>query len=442
MSALSSVSMAEQPYANAIVEMGCSAYGGLATAEQIGLERQILDILRMPEVMRDIEQVKQLYRNDPLSRRPSGSSTIDHAASSISAAMAGWGAIFGTREPRWAWVATAGHSWFGLTFPNSGFGIENPDNVYRHAAIDGQGYYIIRGRISETRPLQQSFILYRELPGTAAMSKEGADIIAILDRVEADEKGNFEITVSPEAAGGQPNHMKSVPGRLILIARDSLADWSREIPISLSIERIDDYTRKPYDRMAALQLTRDLLNSVPAYWAAYDNEYIFSRPANTAAVPRIRGSGWGMSTSGHFDLADDQALVVTLDEAGAKYVGFQLADVWGVATDYVRRTGSLNNAQIRKNGDGTVTYVIAVRDPGVYNWLDTHGLGQGIFAIRWQKFAEVPKSGDKAIVSIDRIELAKLDSVILDPALRVSGQGRAEQLEQRMIDYKKRVGCF
>ncbi len=98
-----------------------------------------------------------------------------------------------------------------------------------------------------------------------------------------------------------------------------------------------------------------------------------------------REGGWGFAASGQFQLQPDEALVVTLDTLGAKYVGFQLTDPWAISTDYIEHQGSLNNHQAVPNADGTFTYVIAARDPGVANWLDTSGLADGFFQIRWQK---------------------------------------------------------
>ena len=38
------------------------------------------------------------------------------------------------------------------------------------------------------------------------------------------------------------------------------------------------------------------------------------------------------------------------------------------------------------NADGTYTYVIAARDPGVHNWIDTDGLREGILTLRMAEF--------------------------------------------------------
>jgi hypothetical protein len=45
---------------------------------------------------------------------------------------------------------------------------------------------------------------------------------------------------------------------------------------------------------------------------------------------------------------------------------------------------SLNLSQVKPNADGNLTYVIAPRDPGVANWLDSSGLHDGFAVLRWQ----------------------------------------------------------
>jgi hypothetical protein len=70
-----------------------------------------------------------------------------------------------------------------------------------------------------------------------------------------------------------------------------------------------------------------------------------------------------------------------------------------VSVEHVRDTGSLNNRQARPNKDGTYTYVIAARDPGVHNSLSTGGLHEGQVLIRWQAFQSATAKADGALRS-------------------------------------------
>lgn len=425
---------------NAIVDLQCSEHAGLATVDQIELEKKVLEILANDKVAEGIENVKELYRNDPLGELPSGEKTLDHAALSIATAMAEWGALFSLGEPKVMWMAKAGHSWFGIEVPNSGYGIENPDNVYRHVAINGQGRYLIRGRMPERPPAQQTFILYRGLPGIGQMTQEGSPIVAVLDSVQVDEDGYFTVSIDPDPAGGRANHIQTTPDSALLIIRDSLSDWQKETPISLEVSRVDESGSASSTTKSGVEWTLELLGPASRFWLEWQHKVIFTRPVNEVPFPEVREGGWGLATGGQFDLDDDQALVVTLDPYGARYVGFQLTDVWGVALDYVKRTGSLSNFQVRRNGDGTITYAISATDPGIYNWLDTSGLSQGSFVIRWQDLKRIPDSIEGAVVSFDVVDVNDVARTA-DTVLRASNQDRKRQLEDRLRGFRHRVAC-
>ena len=424
---------------HAIVDLHCAQQDGLGSTQQLRMEKLVAEVLRSPEIAAGRERIVALYRQDAMAKIPDGAATIDHAALSIATAMAGLGVIHSSADSGLMWTANAGHRWFGIETTNSGYGIENPDNVYRHVAIDGAGRYTIKGRLPAQPPSQQSFILYDGIPGIGKMTKEGADVIAVLDQVQTDADGNFTITVDAEPAGGRVNHIRSRPGQQALIVRDSLADWARETPIPLQVSRLDAHPAGLASLPAAVRKTAELIETSPRYWLDYNNTYLYTQPPNRVSPPRLRPSGWGMSASGHFDLAAGQALVITLHDLGAGYLGFQLADTWGVALEYVERTGSLNAAQVKRNPDGSITYVIAAEDPGVHNWLDTGGLRQGIFAIRWQDFGATPNPGD-AVVGY-RLMPVKEIAETTNIQQRLSAAQRDQQRAQRKNDYLKRVGC-
>jgi hypothetical protein len=133
-------------------------------------------------------------------------------------------------------------------------------------------------------------------------------------------------------------------------------------------------------------------------------------------------------------LADDEALVLTLDPIGAKYLAVQLASGWLSSLDYLHHTASLNLAQVTPNADGTVTLVVAPRDPGVANWLDTTGLHEGTLFVRWQK---LPKSLDSHAQGVRSVRLVKVTD--LETALpRLSPAERQLRLRERAAAYARR----
>lgn len=82
-------------------------------------------------------------------------------------------------------------------------------------------------------------------------------------------------------------------------------------------------------------------------------------------------------TGASFELADDEAVIVTGTAPRARYWSVQVFNRWLESPDYRFRRVSLNSAQVMLDADGTFRIVIAARDPGVPNWLDTAGLAAG-----------------------------------------------------------------
>jgi hypothetical protein len=59
-------------------------------------------------------------------------------------------------------------------------------------------------------------------------------------------------------------------------------------------------------------------------------------------------------------------------------------DPWMIQPDVRTHQVCLNKSQVTKSADGTVTYVLALKDPGAANWIDTTGLHDGLCVVRWQ----------------------------------------------------------
>jgi hypothetical protein len=435
------VSAAEQAlHKNVSIDFRCTQTGGLASPQQLEAEQRILDVLADARVSKAIARIEALYSSDTQAQSESGQRSIKSAAESIAGAMTEWGVLLASRPDAFTWTNKTAHSWFGLLVPNTGYGIENPDNVYRHFMLDPALSYRITGRAGSLEPMQQSFIVYAALPGTQAMTREGAGLVAVLADPKRNPDGKtFTITMDTSPANGRDNHLQLSDTAALLIVRDSLSNWAQEQPIDLNIEVLTPgYTPKVYSHDEAVENTLALLEGVPTFWLDYDNTYIYSRAANVIAEPRVRQAGWGGAISGWADLGPDQALKVTLSTFGARYLGFQLADPWGVSLNYVDRTGSMSNHQAIPNADGTITYLIAAQDPGYHNWLDTSGLDRVIFAIRWQDFDQPVTSLADAVVDV---QLVNLDTTGVLDTPAITPQERSEQLAQRVLDYQQRLGC-
>lgn len=418
-------------------EAAASVEAPLATPEQLELDRLALRLWRSAPVRDAVARAHELYLADPRAQTASGRGSALEAAESIAFAAVQQGILSDPSRPVLMWTASGPRRWFGLDVPGSGYGIDNPDNVHRRAAIDGVSSYVIRGRVPADGPTQQSIILYEAAEGTGPVAREGNPIAGFLvsDQRDVEPDGSFEVTLDPTPAEGRRNHVQTTPGCSWMVVRDALGDWATQRPTTLSIERVSGPDAPPAAGEEQLaDLAASTLDRIARYWLAYNNELIYPRPGNWFKEPAPRP--FGRSCVGWFELGDDESLVVTLDALGAAYVGFDVTDPWGVTRPHVHATGSLNNRQARANADGTLTYVVGPEDPGVHNWADTSGLTAGMVALRWQGGT----LAERAAIHQVRVLPTRQVRAEVDAGLWLDEGGRAEQLRRRAADYYRRVG--
>ncbi|MBK7950244.1 MAG: hypothetical protein IPK00_16220 [Deltaproteobacteria bacterium] len=420
-----------------------AAGGTLSTAGQLEREVRAVALLASPPMRRAIDALEQVYRADARGKTAAGAATARRAAESTATAAAYAIVNEDAARPVVFWGANAPHDWFGISVPRAGYGIENPDNVYRSLHVDGASRYVLHGRFPENGPVELHFVVMDEVPGSSdKMPVEGAGLVATLrsDAMQIGPDGRFTITLDDEPANGRPNHLQlPKQGLYPVYVRDLFTDWSRQSPVALEAFRIAGPPAPPVEPVAKqAEAAAQRLDRMGRFWLGFNNRFLYTLAPNTLTPPRNRPGGRGLSNSGHFALADDEALVLTLDPLGAVSFGVQLADPWGVAFEYVHRTSSLNQAQASSNADGSVTFVVAARDPGVHNWLDPEGQNAGIVIGRWQV---LPGEVD-ASKAVREVRVVKLDALraALPPGTRfVTPAEREAQRTERARQYGRRL---
>jgi hypothetical protein len=141
---------------------------------------------------------------------------------------------------------------------------------------------------------------------------------------------------------------------------------------------------------------------------------------------------------GHFDLEDDETLVIDVRLAGARYFIAPITNYWGTTNGIVDRTGCLNLSQSVRNADGTLTFVVSKHDPGVPNWLDPSGMREGILTLRWAEF-EGGAPGPDLGASSRVVPLARLRNHLPEETPVFDAAARAKQTEERAAAYLRRL---
>ena len=407
--------------------------------DQLAIETDAVRLFAHPAVRAAVEARRATFEAHPLAQTPAGRATLPlnleemafSAVVSVVAMDVGRAAPF--------WTLNLPHQRDGLRVPGTRHGVDNPDNVYRVIAVDDASSFRIDGRVNDRPGADVSFTLFNAYPGAGADSQSQG--VLILDQLDRDAEGRFSFTVGPDEAGDRANHLQTRPGaaRLIFV-RDSLQDWTVETPVSLSVTRTAGPEASARSESQVVALAVAAIDASIDYWLRLMPQW-FGTPFNEIAKGRAKNFSYTQqaTSEARFRLAADQALVVTIDPCGARYLGVQLADPWGASMDYGAHTSSLNQHQAHRSADGTITYVVSLSDPGVHNWLDPAGLEQGTMLHRWQGLPDGGFETERSVRSARLVALDQLASVLPADTRWVTPAERRQQLSLRAAGLARRL---
>ena len=293
---------------------------------------------------------------------------------------------------RLAWAYQRDFPYFvQSTGPYTKMGLDNPDTLYFHAYLRDDAEYVVTGRRGSTADLS-----FQVLKGDYSPVEVPDSLSAFDDRaIEVDANGTFELRFGPSASGR--NSFRLGAGSSMLLVREVYSDWAAERRGTISIRRQDRAGLAPpaagTDVMAKRYgVAGKILLSRLRTFLAFPEWFYLRLPVNTMTEPRPTPGGLAsqFSSAGHYDLGDDQAMIVTVPAAGrrvAPYQGIQLGSMWYVSLDYINHQTSLTADQARADPDGRLRFVISERDPGLANWLECTGHRRGYVQIRWQRLS-------------------------------------------------------
>ncbi|CAN1558074.1 Domain of unknown function DUF1214 [Mycobacteriaceae bacterium] len=363
------------------------------------------------------------------------------------------------------------HDWYGLSVGGSRLLYDNPDTIYRFIPVNKTSEYVLTGRLYEGIPADTTFSV---LEGTSGVTST----ILTLDDLDVSPDGSFVITVSGAAARpGQRNHLQLTSSSTLVAARNTLGDWAVEEPMELEVQRVSGPPNSLFAQLGGFVLLGSLVNDNPLLTSLASlipplaiAEAPIVRGTLTALLMIVRGANTEakymalattdpegqlrapnvmtppasnaeflanqLQSNGYFQLADDEALILTIDPASAGFFTVPVYDDWTITGDYWNEQTSLNNDQSVANGDGTYTMVISPTDPLVRNWVSTGGLNQGIISMRFQNLD--PEAPDTPTVESRVVKIAELADYLPAGTVLVTPEERAAQLAVRKAGFDKR----
>ncbi|WP_406229538.1 hypothetical protein [Nocardia sp. NBC_01009] len=293
------------------------------------------------------------------------------------------------------------------TGPYTKMGLDNPDTLYFHSYLRPDAEYVVTGKRGSTRDLS-----FQVLNGDYSPVDVPDSLTAFDDRaIEVAADGSYELRLGPGAA--RPGYVHLAPDSAMLVIREVYSDWATEKPGTVRIQRLDrigdapppltkDLMTKRYGVAGKMLLSR--LNT----FLAFPKWFYLNLPVNTMTEPRSTPGGLTtqFSSAGHYELDDDQVMIITVPKSDAPYQGFQLGSMWYLSLDYINHQTSLTADQAQVDPDGMIRLVVSEQDPGLANWIERTGHARGYLQFRWQRLAREMKPEDGPtveVVSLDEL---------------------------------------
>ena len=274
-------------------------------------------------------------------------------------------------------------------------GADNPDNHYLNATISPLRRYRIKGRRGTTPILTFATKANRyATDGTMASTGE----LAIEDMQVAPD-GVFEIVVAKERPDGAPNWLPMEEDSSLIVVRQTFLDRSTERVNELSIELADgrpepalltpaalaqglqrtvgfvDGTAKTFVRWAEI-FKAEQLNRLETH-----DQAMFQRAGGDPAIHYLHG---------YWRIEADEVLEIKSAIPECQAWNFQINNYWMESLDYRAYRIHVNKATAKYDPDGGVTIVVAARDPGYGNWIETAGHTHGTMLWRWTNAEQHP----------------------------------------------------
>ena len=368
------------------------------------------------------------------------------------------------------------HNWFGQSITGTRILYDNPDTIYRMMAVNSTSTYVISGKFGPgERPAETTFSVLTGLGGKTAAVLNAKDM-------QINPDGTFTVTVSSRPAeAGQTNHLQIPTDTTLIVARNTLSDWNAQEPMSLSIQRVSGPRDSLFAQIGGFDIPglgpavsgnpflTNLVSLVPplpvmprflqgleasvilALGLRMEPQYMDvatkdssgkTKAANVFTDPESNATflSTQLQSAGYFQLADNEALVLTIKPGDAGYFVVPVTNDWTITKNYWDQQTSLNIAQSQVNPDGSYTIVVSPTDPGVANWVSTGGLNQGTISIRFQ---DIDTAGtDLPKVSSQVVALSDLGTVLPAGTTYVTAAQRQAALDARKAGFDKRFAPY
>ncbi|MGD1172644.1 DUF1214 domain-containing protein [Mycobacterium seoulense] len=311
--------------------------------------------------------------------------------------------------------------------PTRKLGGDCADFTYQQAWIDGQSTY----RLAGTRGTARFFNITvhgPRTPGPGVLHEPFGDMPQanlLGHQLQIDHGGEFELYIGGPERG--PNWLPTTAESRKLFIRQGFDRWD-ELPAQLRIERIDMASPKPLpsptEMVEAMSWAGEFVTGLMADWPEFPFTYGGVDANRPNAFPQIAATDADTrrgraAANMYWELADDEALIVEF----AAHDGLWMLSNMGVffnSMDYLYRPVSYTPSRTQADADGRVRLVMAHRDPGVRNWLDTQGFARGNLTYRHMLEGEPAALNTRVLKHDELLAALPPETAMVSPAERTA----------------------
>jgi hypothetical protein len=287
--------------------------------------------------------------------------------------------------------------------PDRRWGGDNTDAIYFMCPVDPQRRYRISGNRGDS--VYFSVTAYNE-PSPGAWSDKIVKIVRD-DDLDIDDDGNFSFDFGPATDAA------------VLMTRDYQADPHVGTPVRWKIEALDapePFRHGEAETAAALRASAAWLRTMFAILplavgvknaGEHELGHKTAMSANEFAEPyQVPDVNFGWSARdacyayGSFDLADDEALVITHRPPNCRFWNLVVWNQFMAVPGVRDARSSVNGFTAVPNADGSVTVVVSRGMTSHPNSLTTLDYPRGNLAFRWFLADEVPARPEVQFVKI------------------------------------------
>ncbi len=280
-------------------------------------------------------------------------------------------------------------------------GADNPDNYYQSAPINSQYDYRITGTRGTVDYLGFGTVINRYSSG-GGMKTDG-----FLDSrdMEIDADGRLEVIVSQKEQPG--NWLPMGPETNAINVRQTFQDRRHETRAEIKIERIGAEQERPEPLSPeklerALQGAIQFLKNTTGLFEGWAEGFLATTNEVAAADQNFCQAIGGDPNIYYFhsawELADDEVLVIRANTIpDCQTWNFVLQNWWMESLDYRHHQIHFNKHTATYEDDGSVKIIVAHRDPGHPNWVETAGHNMGTLCWRWIGAKEHPPIDAKVV---------------------------------------------